>query len=224
MDDADLLRAVRTLQTFTNRNLKSTVAALEKEFAKADGSNITELLAHGPISEELLSSALLLKRVAGQVHVIIHAVGILLCLPHLLAVDEQVETLSLGAGSTGKPFDLETNLRIAEFKFIQWQTGSNALRENALFKDLYRLAEHPTAKRKYLYVLGLEKPMRFFTGGRALKTVMSGSTKLWDEFRVRNGERFSTVREWYKAEGTDVVIEDISRLLPLPSLFLEDTG
>jgi hypothetical protein len=62
---------------------------------------------------------------------------------------ERVEYLSLGAGNTGKAFDLETDLRVCEFKFINWQGGAEAIRQNALFKDLYLLAEASTAKRKY---------------------------------------------------------------------------
>ncbi|WP_283814259.1 hypothetical protein [Bradyrhizobium aeschynomenes] len=44
----------------------------------------------------------------------------MLCLPHILEEGEIVDYVSLGAGNTGRPFDLETNRRIAEFKFIHW--------------------------------------------------------------------------------------------------------
>jgi hypothetical protein len=37
---------------------------------------------------------------------VIHAVGILTALPHILEHDERIETLSLGAGNTGRQFDL----------------------------------------------------------------------------------------------------------------------
>jgi len=57
-----------------------------------------------------MAAAALMKRVAGQINVVIHALGILLCLPHILEADEVVEYVSLGAGNTGRAFDLETNL------------------------------------------------------------------------------------------------------------------
>lgn len=44
-----------------------------------------------------------------------------MCLPHILEPDERVESVSLGAGNTGRDFDLETNVRVAEFKFIHWR-------------------------------------------------------------------------------------------------------
>ena len=77
--------------------------------------------------------------------------------------------MSLGAGNTGRAFDLETNKRIAEFKFIRWQGGPEAIRQNALFKDFYFMAEHAGVKRKYLYVHDAHRqdphlPMRYDTG------------------------------------------------------------
>jgi hypothetical protein len=43
---------------------------------------------------------LLVKDMAGQIDVTLHAVGILLSLRHILDSGERVESLSLGAGST----------------------------------------------------------------------------------------------------------------------------
>jgi hypothetical protein len=64
-----------------------------------------------------------MKQVAGQINVVIHALVILLCLPHILKDHEVIEYVSLGAGNTARAFDLETNQRVAEFKFIRWQGG-----------------------------------------------------------------------------------------------------
>lgn len=69
-----------------------------------------------------------------KVNVVIHALGILLCLPHILEADGTVQYVSLGAGNTGRQFDLETDRRVAEFKFIQWQGGPESIRQNSLFK------------------------------------------------------------------------------------------
>jgi len=141
-------------------------------------------------SEPLLDAALFMKQAAGQVNVLIHAVGILLSLPHILQDGEVVESLSLGAGNTGRPFDLETNRRIAEFKFITWKGGPESIRQNSLFKDFYMMAEYETKKEKYLYVIDTHHPLKFFQGGRVLSSVLSRNNKLSKEFEDRYGNRF----------------------------------
>jgi hypothetical protein len=47
--------------------------------------------------------------------------------PHVLEDDEHVEHLSLGAGNTRCPFDLETDRRVAEFKFVNWRAGPESI-------------------------------------------------------------------------------------------------
>jgi hypothetical protein len=49
---------------------------------------------HG-IDEALLSGAITIKNLAGQINVVIHAVGILVAPPHLFARDERVESVCL---------------------------------------------------------------------------------------------------------------------------------
>ena len=80
---------------------------------------------------------------------------------------EIIESVSLGAGNTGRQFDLETNLRIAEYKFIDWRGDSESIRQNGVFKDFFSMAEYETSKTKHLYVVGITHPIRFLTGGRA---------------------------------------------------------
>ena len=213
-DEPDLLGAARVLATFTGTQLTTRIAALESRLGGVSAPGVAKLLQAESVSRDLLASAYLLKRVAGQINVVIHAVRILLCLPTLLEADERVEYLSLGAGNTGRPFDLETDRRVAEFKFIHWQGGPEVIRQNALFKDFYLLAEHSTPKRKYLYVLGTEHPLRFLNGGRALTSVMSRNRKLWEGFRARYGDRFATVGEYYRLRRTEVIVEDVIGLLP----------
>ncbi|MGW1424660.1 hypothetical protein ACWAT4_31570 [Bradyrhizobium manausense] len=151
-----------------------------------------------------------MKRLAGQIHVTIHALGILLCLPHILQPGERVEYVSLGAGNTGRDFDLETNVRVAEFKFIRWRGGSETIRQNSVFKDYLLLAEHPTTKRKHLYLLGTEHAIGFLRGGRAISSVLSRNGKLQKMFANRLGERFRTVGDYYKAYSSAVQIDDVS--------------
>lgn len=141
------------------------------------------------------------------------ALGILLCLPSLLEPGETVEYVSLGAGNTGRAFDLETDRRIAEFKFIRWRGGSESIRQNALFKDFFLLVEHPTPKRKYLYTLETDRPLRFLNGGRALSSVLK-DTRLAAAFREKHGDRYERVRDYYAPRQHAVTIQDISGLLP----------
>jgi hypothetical protein len=49
----------------------------------------------------VLGAAGLVKQLAGQINMIIHALGILLCLPHILRPSEIIDYVSLGAGNTG---------------------------------------------------------------------------------------------------------------------------
>jgi hypothetical protein len=106
------------------------------------------------VSGRSLEAALEIKRLAGQINVVIHALGILVSLPHLLEPDEVVEELSLGAGNTGRSFDLTTDRRIAAFKFITWRGGAEAIRQNTVFVDVLHLAEADTDRARFLYVTG----------------------------------------------------------------------
>ena len=121
-----------------------------------------------------------------------------------------MEYVSLGAGNTGRDFDLETNLRVAEFKFIRWRGGPESIRQNSVFKDYLLLAEHPTVKRKYLYLLGTDHALRFLQGGRALSSVLSRNDKVNRMFTDSFGTVFRTVGEYYAAHGAAVRIEDVS--------------
>src|SRR5437867_4505066 len=169
----DPLQAIAALQDFGGHDLTQTLARVEKSLQGVTVDTCSTAVENCGARKEVLSAAGLMKSLVGQINVVIHAIGILLCLPRLLEQGEVVEYVSLGAGNTGRAFDLETTKRIAEFKFIRWQGGPEAIRQNALFKDFYLLAEHPTEKRKYLYVLGTEHPLKFFNGGRSLSSVLS---------------------------------------------------
>jgi hypothetical protein len=116
----------------------------------------------------------------------------------ILEQGETVEYVSLGAGNTGREFDLETNLRVAEFKFIRWRGGAESIRQNSIFKDYVLLAENPTPKRKYLYLVGTEHALKFLHGGRALSSVLSRNDKLQKMFSERFGSQFSKVRDYYE--------------------------
>ncbi|WP_439575383.1 hypothetical protein [Phreatobacter sp.] len=207
---ADPAEIIRLLSKFTGPDLTHTLGQIEGAVRGVSADDCDAFLEGAGAGREVLAAAGEMKRLAGQINVTIHALGILLCLPHILDPGEKVEYVSLGAGNTGREFDLETNLRVAEFKFIRWRGGAETIRQNSIFKDYVLLAESPTPKRKYLYVLGTHHALKFLHGGRALSSVLSRNDKLQKMFFDRFGDRFRTVREYYAAHAGVVRIEDVS--------------
>ncbi len=206
----DLTAIAGLLSRFTGPDLTQTLGRIEATVRGVTGSECEDFLLNAGAGRDVLSAAAEMKRLAGQINVTIHALGILLCLPHILAPGERVEYVSLGAGNTGRQFDLETNLRVAEFKFIRWRGGPESIRQNSIFKDFLLLAEYPTAKRKNLYLLGTSHALRFLRGGRALSSVLSRNDKLLKMFIKRFGDDFQTVRDYYSVHADSVQIEDVS--------------
>lgn len=209
-----LVEAVEKIQNFEGGSLTNRISSLEEQLRHAGRTKCDTVFQALQIDSSLLDSALRLKQAAGQVNVLVHTFGILLALPYILEERESVESLSLGAGNTGKSFDLETSHRVAEFKFINWQGGPESIRQNQLFKDFYLLAEHDTSKKRCLYVVGTKHPLKFLNGGRSLSSVMSRNNKLWRDFRDRYGERFSVVSEYYEYRKPLVRIIDIAGIIP----------
>lgn len=201
---------VGALGRFTGSNLTATLSRLEAAVQGVTATDCQMFLDEAEAGREALSAAAELKRQAGQINVTIHALGILLCLPHLLEPSECVEYVSLGAGNTGRAFDLETNLRVAEFKFINWRGGAETIRQNGVFKDYLLLALSPTKKRKYLYLLGTDHAVKFLRGGRALSSVLSRNAKLQHIFTERFGDTYRTVGAYYADHADAVRIKDVS--------------
>lgn len=209
-----IVDAARRLQEFEGNSLTDRLSDLEASFAHAEGSGCASLCASLGVDPAVLDSALTIKRLAGQIDVVVHAVGILVSLPHILEPDEVVSYLSLGAGNTGRDFDLETDRRIAEFKFIHWRGGAESIRQNQLFKDFFLLAEADTHKERYLYVLGLEHPLRFLEGRRALSSVLSRNARIAAEFYRKYPDRFSVVSEYYQHRRQRVNLVDLDSIVP----------
>lgn len=209
----DLEAAFSSLAAFSGADLGRTLARIENHLRDAAAETLDPLVRREGAEPDVLRAAGKVKQLAGQINVVIHALGVLRCLPRLLRPGENVLSVSLGAGNTGKEFDLETNTRIAEFKFITWRGGSETIRQNSVFKDFYKLAEADTPKSRYLYVLGTEMPLRFLNGKRALPSVLSRNTTLRDEFAAKYPE-YHIVRDYYRPRREAVRIEDISPLVP----------
>ena len=206
--------AAKCIKEFENGDLTDRVFALETVFRNKDKSSVKTLCEQQNLTPYLLKSAFAIKNLAGQINVVIHGIGILAALPEILEDNERIEYLSLGAGNTGRKFDLETNIRVAEFKFITWQGGAESIRQNSLFKDFYSLAEYDTHKKKCLYLLGTKIPNRFFNGGRSLKSVLSKDAKLSKEFFLKYGDHFEVVRDYFRFHSDKVQIIDIFSVIP----------
>ena len=209
-----ILEAAKAIQQFEKDSLTDRISGIENKLAGADLSVVQSVYPSLGVTSDLLESAITFKRTAGQINALIHSIGILLSLPEILESGEVVEYLSLGAGNTGRPFDLETNRRIGEFKFINWQGGAESIRQNALFKDFFLLAEYETPKQKYLYVLGKKHPMKFLNGGRSLESVMSRNNKMWSEFQAKYGGRFKKVNEYFEYRKSVVQLVDVAEIVP----------
>jgi hypothetical protein len=205
-------QAIAAFRQFCGSDLTITLTGAEAAIRGATQESLSRRLGSFAASEDALYGAGQLKRLLGQLNVVIHALGILRCLPEILEPGETVLDVSLGAGNTGRPFDLETDRRIAEFKFIQWQGGPESIRQNNLFKDFFLLAEYDSPKRKELYVLGTEHPLKFLNGGRALVSVLKDAS-LQRQFQAKFGDRYRTVREYYQPRQSAVAIRDASAWL-----------
>ena len=208
----ELSDAIKVLAKFSGSSLTGTLSQIETSISGKTLENCSELLIKHNVHHDALSASGVIKNLAGQINVIVHALGILLCLPEILHPDETIEYVSLGAGNTGKKFDLETNLRVAEFKFINWRGNADTIRQNSLFKDFYGLAEDTSGKSKFLYVLGTEIPLRFLNGKRAIDSVLSKNVTLQKEFSTKYPD-YKVVSDYYVPKRESVEIVDVAPLL-----------
>lgn len=205
-----IAHAIRAIEAFQGASLTSSLSEIEHSIVGLNVDELQTFCGGRGIDHGLIASAVSIKQLAGQINVIIHAAGILCSLPHVLAKGEVVESVSLGAGNTGRRFDLETNHRVAEYKFIDWQGGPESIRQNGIFKDFFELAEYKTEKQKYLYVVGTDYPLRFLKGGRALSSVLSRRPAIQKRIAERYGKGVSKVRDYYELTKDQVQISDVS--------------
>jgi hypothetical protein len=214
MDQAVFADAVAALDRFYGVDgLTVRIADVEHSLSGQERETIREVLQRAQVTTSALAAALEIKRVAGQVNVAIHALAIALVLPVILEDREVVQGASLGAGSTGRGFDLETDRRVAEFKLTNWRGGAEPVRQNELFADVFHLADAATSKRRELYVTELDRPLRFLGGRRSLKSVLAKSS-VTDRFRARHGDRYTVVADYWADVGDRVTLIDVTQLLP----------
>ncbi|MEZ8017835.1 hypothetical protein ACED63_05355 [Vibrio splendidus] len=202
--------AIEAIGKFQGDSLTESLSRLEEDIIGASAADSLEYCSERKIDDDFVASALAVKKVAGEINVIIHASGILHSLKDILKQGEVVQSVSLGAGNTGRKFDLETNLQVAEFKFIDWKGGAESIRQNGLFKDFYELAEYDTEKAKNLYVVGTHYPLKFLNGGRALTSVLSKQPAIYKGISDKYGSAVKVVRDYYEIHKSSVGIIDIS--------------
>lgn len=131
-------------------------------------------------------------------------------LPFILKDQEIVESLSLGAGSSeAKRFDLETNLRIAEFTFIDWR-GNDNTRLQKIFKDFYRLAEFPTKKEKELWVSDDTYVMKYLRSRASVRSATQKHRDVWETIQSSYPE-IQIVSDYYRRHGAKVTLKVYDR-------------
>lgn len=202
----------RVLDFLGSNPIRYRIQELEEGARVAGPEEARKFVDAAGVDLALLVAARSLKEAFGQLNVAIHAAGILLALPYVLEPAERVHYVSLGAGNTGRTFDLETDRRVAEFKLIRWQGGADAGRQDSLFKDVFKLAGDMTERRKQLYVLEKQHPLRFLENRRAITSVLRNATD-----RARFQERHPSVRvvrEYWDLVRDRVEIVDLMDVAP----------
>ena len=205
---------IKSLIAFSEpKELAKTISSIESELKTKNKREIRNFLKKRKIDADIFNDALTIKSAIGQIHVYIHSIGILNYLPSIMEKDEKIEYLSLGAGNTGKKFDLETNIRVAEFKFINWVGGSETIRQNSIFKDFYYLSEYESkGKKKYLYVFNLEIIKKFLTSKRSFSSILSKDKKLSKDFYYKYKKRYKTINDYYQDFKNRVIICDLNTI------------
>lgn len=212
MDISESLDKIENFQM--NNTLKNIISTFENDLKSKTLTEIEGSLQNLNFDSRIYDAAVQIKKVTSQIDVTIHAWGILCALPSILEPNEKIEYLSLGAGNTGKQFDLSTNKRVAEFKFINWQGGPESIRQNGIFKDFYNLVENGDDNRKRcLYVLNTEIPLKFLNGRRSMKSILSRNQKLKNDFESKYGD-IEHICQYYNKFKHMVEIIDIKEHIP----------
>jgi hypothetical protein len=210
MNEPELIDSIKRVIEFEDGDLTEQIFYLETQLQGADKNKVINICDTNHINFWLFHAASTVKDATRQINTIVHAVGILSLLPLILDNGEIIEYPSLGAGNSGKKFDLETNIRIAEFEFTDWQ-GRDSARQTSLFEDFYNLAEYNTSKSRCLYLYDTDLPKKFLNSKSAITSVLNKNRKLQD-FKKYVGNRYNWVNEYYENRKEKVDLISITEL------------
>jgi hypothetical protein len=200
--------ALQIVSSFKGTDLKQELNKLRGSLIHKGKNDIKE-------PEHLFEAALEVKRISAQIDEMVHASGIIKCLPYILEENEIIEDLSLASGADGAGIDVVTNKRIAEFKFSVWQVGkTNGMRKRQVFADLVQLYIYDSLKKKEVYVTSHAMVIKFLNGKSKWENQLSKSgalkNKLGDYLTEKKLSSI-TVNDIYNISG--VVVKDIEEIL-----------
>lgn len=202
-------KALKIVADFKGENLKQSLNVLRAELIGKGKNQINQPLG-------LYEASLEVKRLSAQIDEMLHASGIIKCLPAILDNGEIIESLSLASGADGEGIDLVTNKRIAEFKFSKWQIGkANGMRKRQVFADLVQLYINPSKKKKELYVLSYDMVFKFVQSKKAMnKNVLSksgGLDKKLEAYLFKNKLEAIYLNDIYSKSNVKII--DIETIL-----------
>jgi hypothetical protein len=206
--------AIAALLSFLEAPLTTTIGQLEHQLVDQAGDDVRSIVESHGISADLLSAALIARERLGRINDVIHAAAIAVVLPYLLEPDELLRRPSLAAGNDpSRPFDVETDRRIAEFKLARWR-GADAMRKRQSFKDLVELAAEPSNRHRHLFVLG-DQPIHFL---RTSKSTAAWALDRFPAVQSRFVEAFgpldTPIHDFTKTQANHVELIDLEKRWP----------
>jgi hypothetical protein len=157
------------------------------------------------------------RSTVGRINDVIHAAAISQVLTQVLEPGEEVTVRpSLAAGNDpSRPFDVETNLRVAEFKIAEWK-GKDAMRKRGVFADLVNLAADDSDRKAQLYVVA-DAPIHFLRSSTS--SASWGLNRSGPNTRERYAERFDpewklSISEFTAGPAAHVELIDLRTFLP----------
>jgi hypothetical protein len=205
----ELLNSIDLIKSFKNGDLIKVIRALEETLPEKGKTEI-----ENP-KPELFFAAKEIKKASSQINEVIHAIGILNALPKILQDEECIKNVSLAAGTQGGRFDLETDIRVAEFKFSEWNSKGNDSRKRHVVADYVNLLVYETSKQKELYVLSHDRVQDYLCNSQAK----------WDKVLSKSGGVKGLLTEYLnnipnETKGMET-ISDIVRLEEISIIDLE---
>lgn len=195
--------------------LTGSIGEIEHMLSGASASRVQEIAAQRRVDGDLLRAAGTVRRELGRISDLIHAAAILVALPRILEPGEVVTNRpSLAAGNDpARPYDLETDRRIAEFKLSNW-AGADAMRKRQAFKDLVHLAADKSNRRPELYVVG-DAPARFLRSSRSTaRWALDKSPTTQVLFERQFGSLDAHISSFTTGAGARVKIINLVEILP----------